>query len=77
MSLLTIPMGFAHDTVTLSLLAVLPGLVCAPTLSAASARSRASRAWRCRRPAAAGAPPDPDGARRRVGTWRRAPSGVK
>ena len=38
MSLLTIPMGFAHDTVTLSLLAILPGLVCAPTLSAASER---------------------------------------
>jgi MFS family permease len=38
MSVLTIPMGFAHDTVTLSLLSVLPGLLCAPTLSAASER---------------------------------------
>ncbi|GAB3275008.1 MFS transporter [Sinomonas notoginsengisoli] len=38
MSILTIPMGFAHDTVTLSLLSVLPGLLCAPTLSAASER---------------------------------------
>ncbi|MEN2743196.1 MFS transporter [Sinomonas halotolerans] len=36
MSLLTIPMGFAHDTATLSLLSILPGLLCAPTLSAAS-----------------------------------------
>ncbi|GAB2759060.1 MFS transporter [Sinomonas soli] len=38
MSVLTIPMGLAHDTVTLSLLSVLPGLLCAPTLSAASER---------------------------------------
>lgn len=38
MSVLTIPMGFAHDTMSLSLLSVLPGLLCAPTLSAASER---------------------------------------
>ena len=36
MSALTIPMAFAQDTWTLSLLALLPGLLCAPVLSAAS-----------------------------------------
>lgn len=38
MSVLTIPMGFAHDTTTLSLLSILPGLLCAPTLASASER---------------------------------------
>lgn len=36
MAVLTIPMGFAGDTLTLSLLSVAPGLLCAPVLSAAS-----------------------------------------
>ena len=36
MAALTIPMGFASDTWTLALLSVLPGLLCAPVLSAAS-----------------------------------------
>lgn len=36
MSALTIPMAFAQDTWTLSLLSLLPGLLCAPVLSAAS-----------------------------------------
>jgi len=36
MSALTVPMAFATDTWTLSLLALLPGLLCAPVLSAAS-----------------------------------------
>jgi MFS family permease len=36
MAALTIPMGFAHDTWTLSLMSLLPGLLCAPVLSAAS-----------------------------------------
>lgn len=36
MSALTIPMAFARDTWTLSLLSLLPGLLCAPVLSAAS-----------------------------------------
>ena len=36
MSALTIPMAFAQDTWTLCLLALLPGLLCAPVLSAAS-----------------------------------------
>ena len=36
MSVLTIPMAFAADTWTLSLLSLLPGLLCAPVLSAAS-----------------------------------------
>lgn len=36
MAALTVPMGFATDTLTLSLLALLPGLLCAPVLSAAS-----------------------------------------
>ncbi|WP_211879049.1 MFS transporter [Pseudarthrobacter albicanus] len=36
MSALTIPMAFAADTWTLSLLSLLPGLLCAPVLSAAS-----------------------------------------
>ncbi|MDQ0679235.1 MFS family permease [Arthrobacter pascens] len=36
MAALTIPMGFAHDTWTLALLSLLPGLLCAPVLSAAS-----------------------------------------
>ncbi|MCU1532030.1 MAG: transporter [Arthrobacter sp.] len=36
MSALTVPMAFAADTWTLSLLALLPGLLCAPVLSAAS-----------------------------------------
>ena len=36
MSALSIPMAFARDTWTLSLLALLPGLLCAPVLSAAS-----------------------------------------
>lgn len=36
MAALTIPMGFATDTLTLSLLALPPGLLCAPVLSAAS-----------------------------------------
>ncbi|MDN4645445.1 MFS transporter [Arthrobacter sp. PsM3] len=38
MSALTIPMAFAQDTWTLSLLSLLPGLLCAPVLSAASER---------------------------------------
>src|SRR5688500_18950520 len=37
MAALTIPMGFATDTLTLSLLSLLPGFLCAPVLSAASA----------------------------------------
>ena len=36
MSALTVPMAFAQDTWTLGLLSVLPGLLCAPVLSAAS-----------------------------------------
>jgi MFS family permease len=36
MSALTVPMAFATDTWTLSLLSLLPGLLCAPVLSAAS-----------------------------------------
>jgi predicted MFS family arabinose efflux permease len=36
MAALTIPMGFAHDTWTLALMSLLPGLLCAPVLSAAS-----------------------------------------
>jgi MFS family permease len=36
MSALTLPMAFAQDTWTLALLALLPGLLCAPVLSAAS-----------------------------------------
>lgn len=36
MAALTIPMGFAQDTWTLAILSVLPGLLCAPVLSAAS-----------------------------------------
>ena len=36
MAALTIPMGFATDTMTLSLLSLLPGFLCAPVLSAAS-----------------------------------------
>lgn len=36
MSVLTIPMAFATDTWTLSLVALLPGLLCAPVLSSAS-----------------------------------------
>ena len=36
MAALTIPMGFAHDTWSLALVSVLPGLLCAPVLSAAS-----------------------------------------
>jgi MFS family permease len=36
MSALTIPMAFAQDTWTLALLSLLPGLLCAPVLSAAS-----------------------------------------
>jgi MFS family permease len=36
MSAFTIPMAFAADTWTLSLLSLLPGLLCAPVLSAAS-----------------------------------------
>ena len=36
MAALTIPMGFANDTWTLALLSILPGLLCAPVLSAAS-----------------------------------------
>ncbi|UVJ40957.1 MFS transporter [Arthrobacter sp. CJ23] len=36
MAALTIPMGFARDTWTLALLSLLPGLLCAPVLSAAS-----------------------------------------
>jgi predicted MFS family arabinose efflux permease len=36
MSALTVPMAFAQDTLTLSLLSLLPGLLCAPVLSAAS-----------------------------------------
>ncbi|WP_163164567.1 MFS transporter [Arthrobacter sp. Alg241-R88] len=36
MAALTIPMGFAHDTWTLALVAILPGLLCAPVLSSAS-----------------------------------------
>ena len=36
MSALTLPMAFAHDTWTLAVLSLLPGLLCAPVLSAAS-----------------------------------------
>jgi len=36
MAALTIPMGFAQDTWTLALLSLLPGLLCAPVLSASS-----------------------------------------
>ncbi|MET4590259.1 MFS transporter [Arthrobacter sp. 754] len=36
MAALTIPMGFTQDTWTLALVSVLPGLLCAPVLSAAS-----------------------------------------
>ena len=36
MAALTIPMGFAQDTLTLCLLSLLPGLLCAPVLSSAS-----------------------------------------
>jgi predicted MFS family arabinose efflux permease len=36
MAALTIPMGFAHDTWTLALISILPGLLCAPVLSSAS-----------------------------------------
>jgi len=36
MAALTIPMGFAHDTWTLAVLSILPGLLCAPVLSASS-----------------------------------------
>jgi MFS family permease len=36
MAALTIPMGFAHDTWTLALFSILPGLLCAPVLSSAS-----------------------------------------
>lgn len=36
MAALTIPMGFAQDTWTLAVLSLLPGLLCAPVLSAAS-----------------------------------------
>jgi predicted MFS family arabinose efflux permease len=36
MAALTIPMGFAHDTWTLALVSLLPGLLCAPVLSSAS-----------------------------------------
>ncbi|MEG9247652.1 MFS transporter [Arthrobacter sp. Soc17.1.1.1] len=36
MGLLTLPMGFAQDTLSLALLSIPPGLLCAPVLSAAS-----------------------------------------
>ena len=36
MAALTLPMAFAHDTWTLAFVSVLPGLLCAPVLSAAS-----------------------------------------
>jgi MFS family permease len=36
MGALTVPLGLAQDTLTLSLLALLPGLLCAPVLAAAS-----------------------------------------
>jgi len=36
MAALTIPMGFAQDTWTLAFLSLLPGLLCAPVLSASS-----------------------------------------
>ena len=36
MAALTVPMGFAQDTLSLGLLSLLPGLLCAPVLSAAS-----------------------------------------
>jgi predicted MFS family arabinose efflux permease len=36
MAALTMPMGFAHDTWALALVSILPGLLCAPVLSAAS-----------------------------------------
>ncbi|HCC39227.1 MAG TPA: MFS transporter, partial [Arthrobacter bacterium] len=36
MAALTIPMGFAQDTWTLAVLSLLPGLLCAPVLSAAA-----------------------------------------
>lgn len=36
MAALTLPMAFAHDTWTLAVVSVLPGLLCAPVLSAAS-----------------------------------------
>ncbi|MHA7273779.1 MFS transporter [Arthrobacter sp. TMT4-20] len=38
MGLFTIPMGFAENTLALCLLSILPGLLCAPVLSAASER---------------------------------------
>lgn len=38
MGILTIPLGFAQDTLSLSLLSIAPGLLCAPVLSAASER---------------------------------------
>ncbi|QHK18712.1 MFS transporter [Pseudarthrobacter psychrotolerans] len=38
MAALTIPMGFAQDTWTLAFVSILPGLLCAPVLSAASER---------------------------------------
>ncbi|MDI3195375.1 MFS transporter [Pseudarthrobacter sp. AL07] len=38
MAALTIPMGFAQDTWTLAFISILPGLLCAPVLSAASER---------------------------------------
>ncbi|MFJ4226833.1 MFS transporter [Paenarthrobacter nicotinovorans] len=36
MAALTIPMGFAHDTWSLAFVSLLPGLLCAPVLSASS-----------------------------------------
>ncbi|GGH89260.1 MFS transporter [Arthrobacter liuii] len=36
MAALTLPMAFAHDTWTLAFISLLPGLLCAPVLSAAS-----------------------------------------
>jgi predicted MFS family arabinose efflux permease len=36
MAALTLPMAFAHDTWTLALVSILPGMLCAPVLSAAS-----------------------------------------
>ncbi|WP_323961342.1 MFS transporter [Arthrobacter sp. JZ12] len=38
MSILTIPMGFAQNTLVLALLSIAPGMLCAPVLSAASER---------------------------------------
>jgi hypothetical protein len=43
MAALSIPMGFAQDTLTLCLLSLLPGLLCAPVLSAASEKAASEK----------------------------------